>query len=112
MKIEIPKVLTAVDLAEYAPELKGKFLNIWVNAPLDVLSRYVELGALTRSGDENAAVDMLNWYAEIWSQGREDTRWTLDELKELDKENVAFLRWMISATWVKIEEHRTYKKKG
>ena len=43
MKIEIPKVIVPVDFGGYAAELAGKFLQVWVNPPQDVLSAYTSL---------------------------------------------------------------------
>lgn len=112
MKIEIPKVIAAVDLGEYAPELRGKVLNIWVNATNDMMAEYVRLSAEANESENGTSNAVLNWYAEIWSQGKAETHWTLEELRELEQNNGAFLAWMISATWNKISESRTYKKKG
>jgi|JI8StandDraft_2_1071088.scaffolds.fasta_scaffold71226_3 hypothetical protein len=112
MKIEIPKVLATVDLGEYAPELKGKFLCVWVNLPADVLTEHFLLAAKVKADDPNAYVELLNWYARIWSQGTAETHWTLDELRELEQRDASFLSWMISATWSKYAEHKSFKKKA
>lgn len=112
MKIEIPKVLAAVDLAEYAPELKGKFLNIWVNLPADKLAEHFRLAEQVKNNEPDAYTNMLNWYVDVWSQGVPETRWTLDELRELEKSDASFLSWMISATWSKYSAHKEFKKKA
>lgn len=112
MKIEIPKVVVAVDLGEYAPELKGKALQIWVNATNDMMAEYIRLSAEAAERENGTSAEVLGWYADIWSQGKAETHWTIEELRELEKGNAAFLSWMISATWNKISEHRSYKKKG
>lgn len=36
MKIEIPKIIEMIDLGEYAPELAGQCLHVWVNPPQPV----------------------------------------------------------------------------
>ena len=43
MKFEIPKVIVPVDFGGYAAELRGKFLQVWVNPPQDVLNTYNHL---------------------------------------------------------------------
>lgn len=43
MKINIPKVISAVPMAEYAPKLEGKFLHVWVNPPMQKLREYERL---------------------------------------------------------------------
>ena len=45
MKINIPKVIVGVDMGEYAPELSGRMLQVWVNLPLDVLSEHLAMAA-------------------------------------------------------------------
>jgi hypothetical protein len=54
---------------------------------------------------------LLRWYAEIWSQGPEDARWTVEELRTLESQDPAFLSWMISHTWATRTEHLQRKKK-
>lgn len=43
MKFVIPKVIVPVDFGGYAAELAGKFLQVWVNPPQDVLNAYNSL---------------------------------------------------------------------
>lgn len=112
MKIEIPKVLATVDFGEYAPELKGKFLCVWVNPPADVLTEHFLLVSKVKADAPNAYVEMLNWYVRMWSQGTPETHWLLEELRELERSDASFLSWMISATWAKYQEHKEFKKKG
>lgn len=57
-------------------------------------------------------VRMLAWYAEIWSQGPQDTQWTVDELRTLEQKDPAFLSWMISQTWQARVAHVERKKKS
>lgn len=55
---------------------------------------------------------MLAWYAEIWSQGPQDTQWTVEELQTLEQKDPAFLSWMISQTWKARVAHVERKKKS
>ena len=135
MKINIPKVIVGVDMGEYAPELAGRMLQVWVNLPLDVLSEHLAMAArlnLTPSvlrtsppnipsgvfGGESALTfvgdgqeGLLKWYAFVWSQGDVESHWTVDELKEIEQEDPAFLSWMIGATWEARKAHMDRKKK-
>lgn len=107
MKLDIPKVLTRVDLGEYAPELKGQFFYVWVNPTLDILRNH---DALVKAGDEGALND---WYALIWSQGDGvETHWTAREIVELQERDPALVAWMIRETWDRRGEHISKKKRN
>lgn len=54
---------------------------------------------------------VLEWYADVWSQGPEGTHWTLDELQTLEAEDNAFVGWMITQYWNARSEHIERKKK-
>jgi hypothetical protein len=159
MKIDIPKVIVTVNMVEYAPELDGKFLHVWVNPSKQKLQEYTDLvtglqskeleaarqtlfpdldgkakgnGAMKESSGILKAFDvlghwlstkkeqktdgvdarLLEWYAEIWSQGPADARWAADELQELEMQDPTFLSWMIAETWKARAEHIERKKKA
>jgi hypothetical protein len=150
MKINIPKVVIPVPMSEYAPELQGNALHVWVNPPMQILQAYRQLlstlqahelesarqmleipatkeerSPLMRAYDqalhwinrrkeektEGVSVDLLEWYANIWSQGPADTQWTVEELRTLEESDPAFLSWMIAQTWKARGEHMEQKKK-
>jgi len=152
LKINIPKVIVHVSLADYAPELQGSDLHVWVNMPMQLLNDYNQLvrnlqsrelesakqmldapapapaenrSPLWRAFDqaahwvsrkkeaktEGVQPAMLEWYANIWSQGPEDTHWTVPELHMLEQTDPAFLSWMITRTWQARAEHMERKKK-
>lgn len=154
MKITIPRVVTPVSLANYAPELDGKNLYVWVNPPKDKLQAYNETVLSLQAQDveearqtlfpaesssekkEESALlkayglvsrflslkkerkpegldqKLLDWYAEIWSQGPQDSHWTVDELRVVESQDPAFLSWMIAQTWNVRSEHIERKKKA
>lgn len=117
MKINIPKVIVAVEMSEYAPELAGQCLHVWVNPPLDVLGAHLALAAQLQQAPVSAETanlqdPLLTWYVNVWSQGPEPTRWTLDEAQEIQRDDPAFLSWMISATWEARKVHMDRKKKS
>lgn len=110
MKIEIPKVVVAVDLGEYAPELAGNFLHIWVNVSKEVHAKLLVISADVSNGKSNGD-DLFGWYADIWSQGPQSTHWTLEEIKAVDEQDPSFLIWMINKTSDARKEHLEKKKK-
>jgi hypothetical protein len=158
MKIQIPKVVIPVNMGEYAPELQGKDLFVWVNPPkqkiaeyndlvtmlqtkelaaaretllpegaevskspngksplvrtFDQLSRWLKIKQETSQRADEIDQQLLDWYAEIWSQGPPDTQWTAEELRTLESQDPAFLSWMISQTWKVRAEHIEHKKKA
>jgi len=109
MKINIPTVIVQVPMEDYAAELAGNALNVWVNPPLSVLNEHLKL--VTDKADPTAGQSILAWYARIWSQGALDSQWTVDELRELEQKDPALLGWMISATWEARQAHVDRKKK-
>lgn len=148
MKIEIPKVIMAVDIEDYAAELKGKKLHCWLNPPLKVLAEYsliqtemyheefeknIERGkkaegkkALEAAQDnfremleqkreepiERMDPKRLEWFVQVFSQGPQDSHWTLEELIVLEEEDPGFLEWMIRTYWQKRQQHLSDKKKS
>jgi hypothetical protein len=128
-KINVPKVVRPLKLAEYAPEFEGEIL-VWVNPPRSILSMYAGLagaaeGALVElraAGTEEAAQKvektgraLIEWYAGIWSQGPEDTRWPVEQIKELIEGTVdtdpRLWPWLAAQTLRMISEHRAMVKK-
>lgn len=55
---------------------------------------------------------MLEWYAEIWSQGPQDSQWSVEELRTLEAQDPTFLSWMIAQTWKTRTAHIENKKKS
>jgi hypothetical protein len=132
MDIKIPKVLASVDFGEYAPELKGKKLHVWVNPPLALLRKHDEALALikpknllplptdaaapefaTEEAKEEAKGAFREFYAELWSQHADnETYWSADELAALEEADPAFFSWMVAQTWTLRNEHISKKKRS
>lgn len=55
--------------------------------------------------------DLLAWYIEVWNQGPAETRWSMDEIRQIEQADPAFLAWMISQTWQARTAHIEQKKK-
>jgi len=132
MKIEIMKGLQDLDLGDYADEYKGQGLavKVWVNPDRGTIAERDDIQAefdrqLQETKTNNALVEpflkwvvetythvILNWYSRLWSQGAPDTHWSVDEMKELDKQDPALFEWMKRRSVQMIIQHRTREKKG
>ena len=111
MKINIPKVIVPIDMAEYAPELAGTCLHVWVNPTLNKMNEHASLAASALSVEVLTSDNLLAWYLDLWNQGPAETHWTLEELHDLEEKDPAFLSWMITVTWNARREHMDRKKK-
>ncbi len=112
MRINIPRVVVPVSLAEYAPELQGQALHVWVNPPMEKLNEFRALVAQVGERVAGADESILRWYAEMWSQGPQDTQWTLAELRDIEAQDPAFLSWLIFKFWEARSTHLEHKKKS
>lgn len=135
MRIEIPKIVKKMALAEYAEEFGEQVLVVWVNPPREMLNRYNDLVKMVQKVmDETESskkvrlpeddISRLNaemneikhklaaWYAEIWSQG--DVPVSAEEVNDLlsaaHESDPAFETWMIDRTLSMIREHREIRK--
>lgn len=52
------------------------------------------------------------WYAALWSEGKEDTRWTAEELAEMKKKNPNLLNWLTGRSNELLDFYRGAEKKG
>lgn len=108
MKINIPKIVKQVELREYAAELEGAVLMVWVNPARALLAELV--------GKETSTERKAEIFAELWSQGPEDTRWTGEEVLELIvstfETDPKLFEWMRDQTLGAIGAHRAGLKKA
>lgn len=113
MQITIPKIVVPVDMSEYAPELAGHWLHVWVNPPLDKLGEHMMLSAqLQVKTAGNSEEPLLAWYSEMWSQGPEPTHLPIEEIKAVQQKDPALLVWMIQSTTEARKAHMDRKKKS
>jgi hypothetical protein len=132
MKIDVPKITRPVDLGDYAEELRGKTLFVWVNPPVSLLSEYFSLqDAIKREveqaeADENHVPDskalesqaarIREILAELLSQGPLELRMSADEVSELLLQTAdtdpQLYPWLVNAIFAKIGEHRMRQKKA
>jgi hypothetical protein len=136
MKINIPKLTQPLDLGEYAEELRGQIIRVWVNPPLKtrlerihLSKRFREIGdemlTLPAEATEQMAaldaeaqemmqqVDELN--AEMWSQGPEETRFTAEEVRKFREDVIGtdpeLVPWIIGRSVDMMLEHLGAVKK-
>ena len=107
MRIQVPKLVKPLPLAEYAAELGDVKVFVWVNPPGEFLDRR---NTLDEAG-------LYPWWAELWSQGQEPgTQWTAEDVKALIEGEAAdtdpgLWRWLVRRTWEMIADHRAQQKK-
>lgn len=100
MKINIPKVIVPVSMAEYAPELAGKALQVWVNPPKQLLQAYDDLLTSLQASELESARKMLEMPAQeekrspLWKAFDQAAHW-VQRKKETKQEGVsqALLEW-------------------
>lgn len=106
-KIEIPRIVRPLDLAEYAPEYAGAVMQVWVNPTRAKLRAYYEA-----AGDADR---LVAWFAEIWSQGVEETRWTAEGVYRLAEHALdadpRLWSWLCARTLTMIADWRGVQKK-
>lgn len=131
MKYLIPKIVRPLDLAEYAPELKGHTVVVWVNPDRafvtqrdELIEQYnLKLDALKDNPEgieefkaytfETFLPGIFGWFAKLWSQGAEDdTHWTVEEIRELEDADPALAEFMKRRSMQMIQEHRAKEKKS
>ena len=115
MRINFPKLVRAIDLTEYAPEISAK-VSVWVNPPTKFLE---ELGTIFNKYVDSEGKDIDEFLAQmstLYSQGEKDTHLTPAELKELvegtRETDPAFWSWLQNRTLETISDHRNALKKS
>ncbi len=130
MKFDIFKIVKGLDLGEYAEEIRGTVVEVWVNPPVRVLNRHDELiddvkrvvrQALKEEGAEGgglekklegASAGLVEVFVELWSQGGEGSRWTAEEIRELVETDPRMWIWLRKRSIEMIREHRAGVKKN
>ena len=137
MQINIQKIVRALPLADYASEYKDAALQVWVNPPKALKDEMQASIALTESllrelretpaensekrqalaeQIEGLGAQIRGWLSELWSQGAELTRMSLDDVNALvadcSERDPALYRWLVRQTWSMILEHQAGIKKN
>lgn len=149
-KISVPKIVRTLDLGEYAEEMRGTAVQVWVNPPRGLLMEYSGLAAAivalrvdlqdvarladAAQGTEDKQAEIrlraeplaqrldeigrgqMEILAQLWSQGPEDTRWTVEDVQALVSQcadsDPALVPWLRERTMQMIAEYRAGQKKG
>lgn len=135
MRFDIPKIIKAVSLGGYAPELEAVVVSVWVNPPRNLLDGYIQLTERTRqiqtaldgvaadTEQTKTLIDELNkialgfseFYSALWSQGGDPaSHWTVDDVKQLATLDTdpALYQYLTERTWAAIHEHRSAHRKN
>lgn len=144
MRIRFPHRTKPLDLGEYAPEYKdqpGSVMQVWINPPLEVRNRLVDLTIDGRQTLEKLAelsrnekpdedelrslaerMEQINrdtqaFWAEIWSQhADESTHFTAEDVREFAKTSAeldpGLYPWAINRSWELITDFLSRTKKA
>jgi hypothetical protein len=134
MQINIPKIVKKIELKGYAPEFGEACLEVWVNPPVKLVEKLrlakakvlnLDIPKRELTPEEKAELEKAiheSWneqaevYAELLSQGNEETRLTVEEVKGLAEGTVdtdpMFWSWLQVEIVDAINEHRFSAKKG
>jgi hypothetical protein len=100
-------------LSEYTPELK-ETIQVWVNPPVSTLSKLADYFR-EQADRPDAFDDFLGVLSDLLSQGRDETHWTVDELKGLidgtAETDPGFWFWFQERVAKEISDYRTVLKK-
>ncbi len=140
-KFDVLKVIRPIRLCEYAAAYENKVIHVWVNPPTALVREHDRLiaesealklklglipggpGGLTEEETKAAATQLaeigkryLDWFAQIWSAGPDDTHVTADEINDLIQAAVDtdpyFWAWLSGHTVEMILQHRIGQKKA
>jgi hypothetical protein len=134
MKFDIPRIVKTVALANYAEEYGDRQIWVWVNPPVRLLEEHdrilseidqvIKLALTHAQGEDasplqvpidRAADGLVKVFAELWSQGPDEMRWTEEEVKQLvadtQETDPLLWPWLRNKTINAIREHRTRAKK-
>lgn len=115
-----------IDLGDWNETARGKLIHVWVDPPKPILrqrekftqdyARFILQNDTAAKGSaldkkslpgkteklaaflETWKADVYAWYAQLWSAGPEETRWTVGEIAELDEQNPQLLKWLFEQT--------------
>lgn len=133
MQITIPRIVRPIELSDYAPELSGVRVYVWVNAPRDFYARHAallkendELRAKldqTKAADEIMALGeavrkigsgFVEFFCELWSQAADaETHWTVESVSALITLDTdpGLYGWLCRRSFELVLDHKAAGKK-
>jgi len=133
MQIDIPRIVRPIELSEYAAELDGVRMYVWVNAPRDFYARHsallAENDALRAQLEDVTAPDKLaavgkdlqriggefvEFFRELWSQGKNpETHWTTESVSALITLDTdpGLYGWLCRRSFELVIDHKARGKK-
>ena len=126
------RITRPLDLRQYQPEMAVE-IQVWVNPPRAMVNevygllakasafeeraRNAEAEELARLGPaiETAGQELAAWFATIWSEGAEETRWSEAEVQKLIAHSVEndpqLWPWLVLKSVEMIQVYRSGEKK-
>lgn len=116
MNISIPKLVRAIELSDYAPELAGVRVRVWVNPPLELVRDYNAGCELTADPATRAEgwQKIFGAYARLWSAGEDPaTQWSADDVRALkvSETDPRLYGWLLEKTWALVRAYREGEEK-
>jgi len=117
VKIVFPKIVREFSLSEYAPEMEAVLISVWINPSMQLLtdlsSTYTAY--IDSHGTEHFD-EFLLVVSQLLSQGKPESHFTPDELRELFEQTKAtdpqFWMWFQNRILNEINEYRLGIKKN
>jgi uncharacterized protein YydD (DUF2326 family) len=145
MKDIFKKIVRTLNLRDFAPEMEAE-IQVWVNPPRAVLTEYsglveavrsirTELDSISAQLEDKQEAEtgrqragelaqrlnevgraQMEIFAQLWSQGPEETRWTIQEIEQLVERaadtDPALWLWLCRRTLEMITAYRQGQKKA
>jgi hypothetical protein len=111
MSITIPRLTRDLPLSDYAPEMNGKTLKVWVNPSRSVTRRSLALTAKIDFFGANGletpdAQNTFEIYAELLSQGEPETHVSVADLRETLEADPQLYVFITRRVWDIINKYR------
>jgi hypothetical protein len=116
MQVEFPKKVLPLELSQYSSNMT-QTVQVWVNPPKAFRQRLGEIAKMPENPDtkEQFSAAFYGWWAEILSQGPEDSRFTPAEVEDTAVKSrdtdPQFWPWLQERAVGMINEHLNTVKK-
>lgn len=105
LKREFPRLRRRLDFGEFAEELAGNFVEVWLNPSREFVERFaIHAAHMKAKDDERRPEDELlseavALYAELWDC-------TIEQVQGLFDLDAGFCVWLMDRTWNLLEDYR------